>query len=548
MKIKILKKNYVGLLLSGIFLLAFLLRFVNITSIPPSLYWDEVSQGYNAYSILTTGLDEHGEFLPLARFTAFGDYKAPVYTYAIVPFMAIFGKSDLVVRLPSVILGSLSVVALYYLCRELVQKKAGVSLGLFAALFLAIAPWHIQLSRAAYEGNIAVFFTLAGSWAFLFALRKNAWMLVPSSVLFVIAFYSFNVQKVFIPLFIVLLIALYAKDLWKYKKEVVSSALVALVMLLPYAMFFTSPESKLRFNEVNIFSDLSVIEESNKLQALNDNSPVSKILFNRRVLYAREYLENYFDFYNPDFLFITGDGNPRFSTQNNGGLYLWQLPLLIIGAYQVIKWRNKSSLFIFGWLLLAPVAAATARETPHALRAELMLPMLAIFISAGTVAIFSLTQNKKAWRFLTITIFTFLVLFSTCAFVYNYFVHFPKEYSGEWQYGYKEMVQKISKIENNYENIYITTTYGRPYIYVLFYSHVNPSDYLKRGEVVRDEFGLYNVNSFGKYKFVDALPTPLPQNSAVVFPQNSIPKELKTVNTIEFLNGKNAFVIADNLK
>lgn len=546
--IKTLKKHYIGLLLSGIFLLAFFLRFVCVTSIPPSLYWDEVSQGYNAYSILTTGHDEHGEFLPLARFIAFGDYKAPVYTYTIIPFMAVFGKSDLAVRLPSIIFGSLSVVALFYMCSELLQKRSGAILGLFAAFFMAISPWHIQLSRAAYEGNIAVFFTIAGCWAFLYALRKNAWFLVLSSALFTIAFYSFNVQKVFIPLFVLTLGAIFAKKLWNRKKEVALSIIVALIMLIPYIIFFNSPESKLRYNEVNIFSDLSVIEESNKLQALNNNSKVSKLIFNRRVLYAREYLENYFDFYNPNFLFIKGDGNPRFSTQNNGELYLWQLPLLLIGAYQIIKWRNRYSLVVFGWLLLAPVAAATARETPHALRAELMLPMFAIMSSAGIIAILCYFKNKRVLKLITIALFTLLSVVSVSAFLYNYFVHFPKEYSGEWQYGYKEMVQKITKTESNYENIYITTNYGRPYIYLLFYSDVNPSEYAIKADVLKDEFGFYNVNGFKNYKFVDALPSSLPPNSAVVFPKDSIPENLKTRSTIDFLNGQNAFVIADNLE
>ena len=73
-----------GILL-GIVLLAGFLRFWQLASLPPSLYWDEVSQGYNAYSILTTGKDEHQEFLPLARFQAFGDYKAPVNIYLTVP-------------------------------------------------------------------------------------------------------------------------------------------------------------------------------------------------------------------------------------------------------------------------------------------------------------------------------------------------------------------------------------------------------------------------------------------------------------------------------
>lgn len=44
-------------------ILAAVLRFWNLGSIPPHLRNDEASFGYNAYSILTTGKDEHGELL-----------------------------------------------------------------------------------------------------------------------------------------------------------------------------------------------------------------------------------------------------------------------------------------------------------------------------------------------------------------------------------------------------------------------------------------------------------------------------------------------------
>ena len=37
----------------------------------PGLYWDEVSLGWNAYSVLKTGFDEHGRFLPIDTFFAF---------------------------------------------------------------------------------------------------------------------------------------------------------------------------------------------------------------------------------------------------------------------------------------------------------------------------------------------------------------------------------------------------------------------------------------------------------------------------------------------
>ena len=50
---------WVGVIL--IVLLAFLLRIYRIESVPPALNWDEVSIGYNAYSIMQTGRDEWDE-------------------------------------------------------------------------------------------------------------------------------------------------------------------------------------------------------------------------------------------------------------------------------------------------------------------------------------------------------------------------------------------------------------------------------------------------------------------------------------------------------
>lgn len=93
------------ILLVVVVFLAFVLRFYQLGSNPPSLYWDEASLGYNAFSIATTLRDEHGEFLPLTRFIAFGDYKAPGYIYAAAAAVKLFGLSELTVRLSSALAG-----------------------------------------------------------------------------------------------------------------------------------------------------------------------------------------------------------------------------------------------------------------------------------------------------------------------------------------------------------------------------------------------------------------------------------------------------------
>src|SRR3990172_6662708 len=138
-----------GFLFVAVILLGFFLRVYRADAVPPSLSWDETSIGYNAYSILKTGRDEHQRFLPLDTFIAFGDYKPPLAIYATVPFVAMLGLTELAVRLPSVIAGTLTVLITYFLVLELFNNKLRItnnqSLALLSAFLLAISPWHIQL-------------------------------------------------------------------------------------------------------------------------------------------------------------------------------------------------------------------------------------------------------------------------------------------------------------------------------------------------------------------------------------------------------------------
>src|SRR3989344_7494950 len=91
-------------LLILVFTLAVLLRFVNLSHMPPSLSWDEVSFGYNAWSILKTGKDEYGIPFPFL-FRAFDEYKQPGLVYLTVVSEAIFGLNEFAVRFPVALSG-----------------------------------------------------------------------------------------------------------------------------------------------------------------------------------------------------------------------------------------------------------------------------------------------------------------------------------------------------------------------------------------------------------------------------------------------------------
>src|SRR3989304_8681256 len=94
------------ILIGLIILLAGFLRLYNLASLPPSLEWDEVATGYDAYSILKTGRDQYGNCLPLT-FRSLDDYKPPLYTYLTAISIWIWGWNDFAVRFTGAFLGTL---------------------------------------------------------------------------------------------------------------------------------------------------------------------------------------------------------------------------------------------------------------------------------------------------------------------------------------------------------------------------------------------------------------------------------------------------------
>ncbi len=190
-----------------IFLLGIFLRFYQLGAIPNSLNWDEVSWGYNAYSIIHTGKDEYGSVFPLS-FRAFGDYKQPLYVYISTIPIALFDLTPFSARFPSAFFGALSSIFVYLLTYELLLKHTKRKVISLLAMFLfAVSPWSIQFSRVSYEANVGVFLIILGSWLFLRGINKNAFnYLIGSTIILALSAYTYHSDKLFAPLIFLLLI------------------------------------------------------------------------------------------------------------------------------------------------------------------------------------------------------------------------------------------------------------------------------------------------------------------------------------------------------
>jgi hypothetical protein len=127
--------------------LAFALYAWGVPDNPPGFYIDESSIAYNAHAVSRAGADEYGESFPL-YFRAFGDYKNPVYVYALAAVFRVTGPSITVARLFSATLGALAALLLGLLAARLTERATvGVVVGLSALL----TPWLYESSRLVFE-------------------------------------------------------------------------------------------------------------------------------------------------------------------------------------------------------------------------------------------------------------------------------------------------------------------------------------------------------------------------------------------------------------
>ena len=125
-----------------------------------------------------------------------------------------------------------------------------------------------------------------------------------------------------------------------------------------------------------------------------------------------------------------------------------------------------------------------------------------------------------------------------------YLVSWPKLYSDQWQYGYKQAIEFVKKYYTDSNEILVTESQGRPYIYFLFYNQFDPVDYWQKVNKIRDEFYFIMVNSFDKYKFVSNIDEDsLMPKTLIIMPAGDLPYKADKLKTIFNLRGDPVFDI-----
>ena len=518
-----------------IFLVTILTRFVGLDRSPPHLSNDEISIAYDAYSISKTLRDEYGNFLPLS-FQSHGTYKAPLAIYLAVPTTILLGNNEYSVRLPSAILGSLTVILLGLLVYELTKNY---SLALLTSFVLSITPWHIYTSRMALESNIALFFVIAGIWLFFRGLRcNNRFFTLISFISFALSIYSYHTEWLFTPMILAFLLLLNHKVVFK-KPIYYISALLFLVLITPiFVDFLHNLGTTARANTEILFG------EANLNRILKEGG---FNFFQKGQIILHAILGSYSSYINLGYLFFSGLNLTPYSDPFQSGLFLSPFLLcFIVGLFQIKKVFKKNSKFIFIWIIFTPLVPALTQGGANYVRNLVSVAPYTIAIAIGCSVVWNYLKNKR----LALFVASGVVLVSFLYFCAIYFHHFPFQSGENFQYGYKQIAQYINGHYDKYEKIIIDPKFGEggvydgvPRLYIPYYTHLDPYQLLKRRSL---PVGL----GFDKYeiRIIDWPNEKIKESYLYAVPLSNLPplpasNQLNNVLEIRLPNQKPAFAL-----
>jgi len=485
--------------------LAAVFRLPGLTVAPPPLNQDEASRGYDAWSILETGTDRHGQRWPffLKSFGP-GDYTAALTTYLTVPFVAVLGPTDLAFRLPDALFGVLTVLLLGLWLR----RRFGSQTALLAAAILAFDPAHIALTRTAHESGFTPFFLVLamlgldrcgllaageGSDQQFRPWLRAAWGLVGGLGLGLHT-WAYPATRLFTPVLIVVIVVVFRRRIADFTRTTVRgggrSVLVGLLVgllvgCLPLVVTaFTHPERLAARAEATLI--------------FHKDAP--------KAATAAVLLANWSSNLDPRYLFLQCDDMTGIAIPHVGQHLLAVAPLFLIGlGCLAAAWRTDAmARLLLAWILLYPLPAAICADwNPHPMRTVAGLTVFPVVAAIGGVWLGRrLLGIGRGWpRRLGVLAVAATVANVGC-FARTYYHDFPLLSRTGYQTGLDEAMRFVASHGRQAAFILVTNYTNQPYIYAMLREPIPPS-VLARTEKVetRGRLGFDQVLRVGRYYF-----------------------------------------------
>lgn len=147
--IGVFKKNKFSAIYYTVILIVFFLsRLVCLSKLPRGMHIDEISMGYNVWSLSRYGTDRYGVSYPI-YFDNDGSGQSSLYIYVATILAKVFGYSIVTLRLPAVLFGLLLLIFVSLSA----YKMFGKNCAYIASAVVTVMPVFVMGERFAFDCN-----------------------------------------------------------------------------------------------------------------------------------------------------------------------------------------------------------------------------------------------------------------------------------------------------------------------------------------------------------------------------------------------------------
>ncbi|OGD95771.1 hypothetical protein A3A48_04050 [Candidatus Curtissbacteria bacterium RIFCSPLOWO2_01_FULL_37_9] len=500
---KYIYSNKHKILLLLIIIVAFLIRIYHITSVPPPAQRDEVGFIYDAYSLLKTGRDQHGKFLPIA-FESFGVWEYPVQYYLKIPFAFLFGPTVFASRFSVIFVSLLTIILIYKITLKFFLDK---TIALTSAVVASVSSYHFFMSRTGYAQSFYGLLMLLMGTYFLLYKKKKLYKLL-GGVFLGLTTYSYPGYFFFLPPFIILMLICFWKNITKDKKILLSLSLATFILFTSLVVFWTPNQKRIPHgaffyeNDTGIRFEWSDQPVGEILAQGKQYNLIAKYLHYPRLAYLHKLLKNYLDAFSLDLWFVKGRGL-GLNVERSGLLLIYEPVLILIGAVIALWQRNKNGILLIGWFVIGPMASVFTKDISSTRLLQMVVPIIIFEAIAYKTIVQFIFQKTIYLRALFLLIFAVPILFYNALFIDAYFRHMPYNSLIYWGDSYFEIVNFIK--QNPDKNIYWNSGRNMGYIYILSGLKYDPAKYLEERQEYERSYKLQYVYKFGRFHFPDPI-------------------------------------------
>lgn len=452
-----------------IFILFTIILLYKIGVVPKGLHVDEAGMAFDAISLITNGTDRYSNQLPVYLIN-FGGGQSALYAAITSIFVGIFGFGTGIIRLPSVIITLVSLIAMY----KLIKNKVGKKEALLISFIYAIVPFNIMKTRWALDAYLFAPMLIIAIYCFINAIDKCEYKyFVISGIVFGLTLYTYIISYIIIPIILAILLVYYLLIKEIDFKQILVLGIPIFLLALPLILmvgYNSGIIPKIKLPLVTI-PELWFFRGS--------EISFSNISINLEIIFEVIFIKDKLGY----------NAIPAFGT-----LYYISIPFFIFGLVfaicdfiNSIKRKENNIDFVFLIMLVVIFIVSLCIEDININKINALYIPLIYFVAKGIW--FLCNKFPK-----TYIIVIFIYVLELILFLNTYFGEFAntKLYLFE-----KNILHAIEFAESlNSENVYVENSLNQTYIYTVLGSETNTKEFSKTYK----RSG-YSIVAFDKYQF-----------------------------------------------